>query len=326
MKIKQAGFSLIEIFVSLVVGLALLSGVLATFVSMKNTTSETSSYGELQENGRFAVSLLTDDLLRQNFWGGLSGNLTFANLTNVPDVLASDCAGGGINNNTFPQDLGHFRALWGNILTTSNALGCITDAKAGSDVIQIKRVISNSLTAAELEDERYYLITNKNSGEIFAGDQALPIMDNASIWEYQHHIYYIKEYSQGNNTIPVLMQGRLRNGTSPPIFFDPMVDGIERIHFSYGVDTDDDGVVNAFIPSEDMPNTYWDNENDVRILAVMLYVLVRDILPDNQYENLNTYHMGKYSVNFITNGEGDNYRRLLLTSTVTLYNSRIDAW
>lgn len=327
MRIKQAGFSIIEIFVSLVVGLFLLAGVMATFVSMRTTTTETTTFGELQENGRFAISVITDDLLRQNFWGGLSGNLTFSGLTNVPAVLASDCAGEGINNNTFPQPVGHFRAIWGDTLTSANALGCITDAKTNSDIIQIKRVISSASTAAQVDDERYYLITNMNAGEIFAGDAAIPTMDYGTIWEYQHHIYYIKEYTQGNITVPALMLGRLRNQKSPPIFFDPIVDGIERIHFDYGVDTTGDGVVNAFIPAEDMPAAYWDNENDAKILAVTVYVLVRSILPDDDYENKNTYQMGKHSVNFLSDdGSGDNYRRLLFTSTISLYNARIESW
>ena len=54
---KQLGFSLLELFIALAIGLALLLGVLSVFVGMRTTTAETSSYGEMQENGRFAISI-----------------------------------------------------------------------------------------------------------------------------------------------------------------------------------------------------------------------------------------------------------------------------
>ncbi len=59
--------------ISLAVGLVLFAGVMSIFVGMRTTTAETTGYGELQENGRFAISVLSDDLLRQNFWGSYVG-------------------------------------------------------------------------------------------------------------------------------------------------------------------------------------------------------------------------------------------------------------
>lgn len=323
---KQSGFSILEMFVSLVVGLFLLAGIFATFESMRSTSKQTTSYGEMQENGRFALTLLTDDLLRQGFWGGLSGSLTFSSLNEVPAQVASDCQGEGLNNTSFPSNIGHFRAIFGITADDTDMLNCIDNAKIGSDLLQIKRVVSSPTADASLEDNRYYLRTNMNSGAIFSGDDDIPYMDFGRNWEYQHHIYYVREYTQGNITIPALMLGRLRSTPTPPIFFDPMVDGIEMIRFMFGVDTDNDGVVNVFLSSDDMTSQYWDNENDVRILAVKIFVLARDIFPDFNYENENTYQLGDLSVNFMTNGVGDNYRRLLFSSTVTLYNARIDSW
>ena len=111
----QRGFSLIEIFISLAVGLMLLLGILSIFVGMKTTTVETTSYGELQENGRYAISLLSDDLLRQGFWGDLSGSLDVSGLVSspLPTTVAGDCIGEGVNNASFPAAIGHFRTLWG---------------------------------------------------------------------------------------------------------------------------------------------------------------------------------------------------------------------
>ena len=122
-KIKgyQQGFTLLELMISLAVGLVIFAGVLSVFVGMKTTVKETSSYGELQENARFAISVLTDDLLQQNFWGDYAGLLNFSSLEAVPNaVVGVDCIGGGINNGTYPLVNGHFRTLWGE---TSSAHG-----------------------------------------------------------------------------------------------------------------------------------------------------------------------------------------------------------
>ncbi|WP_274050780.1 PilW family protein [Thalassomonas haliotis] len=323
---KQQGFSLIELFISLATGLVLFAGVLSVFVGIRATSSETTTYGELQENGRFAINLLTDDLLRQGFWGELPESLSTGLLVSSPAQIAGDCVGDGINNSSFPLGVGHFRALWGTSLVSAANMGCIDDAKTGSDLLQIKRVISAPVAAANVDSDRYYLIANANSGAIFAGDAGIPTINDGQIWEYQHHIYYISEYSQGGNTVPVLMQGQLRNATLPPIFFNQAIDGIEMIRFMYGVDSDSDGIVNAFIPAGNMLDTYWDNESDIRILAVKIFVLARSILPDSSYENLNTYHLGDLAVNFINGGSGDNYRRMLFSSTITLPNARVDTW
>ena len=114
--------------------------------------------------------------------------------------------------------------------------------------------------------------------------------------------------------------------------FDVLIDGIEMIRFMYGVDTDvdidtndyltgdGDGIVDAFISADNMTPALWSNNNS-RILAVKVFVLVRDIMPDNKYSNTNTYILGDRPFTF-----NDNYRRLLFTSTVTLDNARVKTW
>lgn len=316
---KQLGYTLIEIFISLAIGLALFAGVLSVFVGMKTTTQETATYGELQENGRFALSVLSDDLLRQNFWGDYTGTLDVSMLNGVPVAPGNECLGEGLNNGTFPNAIGHFRTIWGQEVSSSAVMGCITDAKTDSDIIQLKRAVSNPLTVSS--NNNYYIISNLNEAEIFTGG-AIPVVPNSQLWEYQHHIYYVRDEAQGNNTVPVLMQGRLTTNMT----FDPIIDGIERIRFMYGIDTDlpgsaGYGIVNTFVSADNMTLTQWDNGNNNRILAVRIYVLSRSILPDNKYTNTNTYNLGDVAVTF-----NDNYRRLLFNSTVTLYNAGVDSW
>lgn len=325
----QKGFSLLEVMISLSVGLVLFAGVLSIFVGLRTTTAETASYGELQENGRFALSILTEDLQRQDFWGDYTGTFDLASITPVPNAPVNECKGGGVNNGTFPVSVGHFRTLWGGTVKAKDILNCIDDARVGSvsqgdytDVIQLKRVVASPLTDGTGDPitvapaNNYYLVSNLNHGEIFSAG-TVPFIDNSQVWEYQHHVYYIREETQGSYKVPVLMQGQLTSRMS----FSPLVDGIEIIRFMYGVDSDNDGVVNAFISADNMTDDYWDNAEGSKILAVKVYVLVRGIKPDLKYVNNNTYHLGDLSVSY-----DDAYRRLLFSSTITLFNARVDSW
>jgi len=316
----QRGFSLLEILISLAIGLVIFAGVLTIFVGMKTTSTQTSSLGALQENGRFALSVFTDDLLREGFWGDMSIQLTDNTVPVIPVIGGPDCIGQGLNNASFPQAVGYFRSLWGITAVNASPIGCINDANIGSDVIQIKRVISPPIVG-NTDASLYYLSSNSASGAIFAGvgAGAPPIVNNSRIWQYQHHVYYIRNEVQGNLTVPVLMQGVLsaNNGMT----FAPLIDGIEIIHFMYGVDVGDDGDVDAFISPVNMTQAFWD-KNGSNILAVKIFILARDILPDNSYNNTNTYQLGDLPPVVVN----DNFRRLLFTTTVTLYNARTDTW
>ena len=347
-KLSAKGFTLLELMISLSVGLILFAGVMSIFVGMRTTTAETSSYGEMQENGRFAISVLTDDLLKQNFWGDYAGTFARTGINPVPAAPPNECTGGGVNNGTFPGLVGPFRTLWGQTATTANPMGCFNDAKLGSDVLQIKRVIAASLQTvappaigtipqgtplaenpvAVTNTDNFFLVTNLSTGTIFPRG-VVPVIENSRVWQYQHHVYYIREEAQGSNRVPVLMQGQLTNRMS----FAPIIDGIDMIRFMYGIDTDINpdadgyGIVDAFVSADGvlgvggMSEALWDNASGTRILAIKVYVLARSIRPDNNYNNTSTYQLGDFP--FTVN---DNYRRLLFTSTVSLYNAGVDTW
>jgi len=346
----QQGFSLLEVFIALSIGLVIFAGVLSVFVGMRTTTTETSSSGELQENGRFAISLLAGDISKQDFWGDYIGTVGQPQISYLPTlaVPGNDCIGAGVNNRTLPLAVGYFRTLWGETVSNANPMGCFSDAKIGSDVIQLKRVLAadliqraadgspildadgNQIPITNAPVGNYHLVTNSFDGILF-GSGAVPTnVDDSRVWQYQHHVYYVRDEPQGDNTVPVLMQGQL----TTQMTFAPVIDGIEMIRFMYGYDGDTDpsaagyGIVDAFIPAKDMTRALWNNRGSpniggTRIIAVKIYVLARSIRPDNKYTNTNTYQLGDL---LFTPPADDHYRRLLFSSTVTLYNARGDLW
>jgi len=313
---KIKGFTIVEILISLSVGLFLFAGVISVFVGMKTTTSETSSYGNMQETGRLAISILSDDVMRQGFWGDLFVPLNANILRGVPAAPAGECAGEGINNGTFPLPNGTFRAIWGTTVTAADNMGCITNAVSGSEILQLKRVVPNPLNAAPVGN--FYLVANVSEGQIIAGGDAIPVINNSRIWEYQHHVYFVSEDSVGSEKVPVLNLRSLATTMNT----QPLLDGVERLRVLYGIDRNLDGNANTFLSADNMTQAFWDNETTSRIVSIKLFVLVRDLLPDPKYTNSTSYRVG--DVQF--NAPNDHYRRMVFSSSVSLYNGDMKVW
>lgn len=329
---KQLGFSLLEIFISMIIGIVLFSGVLAIFVGMKTTADDTSRYGAMQETGRFVISVLSEDLMRQGYMGDLTVPLSRSVLlTNPPAAPGGQCIGDGINNGALPGAIGHFRTLWGITADSASNMNCINDAEIDSDILFLKRTITRPATVQNAGN--YYLYTNLGMGQLVVGLSPNPGIDNSNIYEYVNHVYYVSKESFGNENVPQLNMMTL--GTSG-MNKQPLVDGIERIRFLYGLDIGTtarplDGDVDAFVSADEMNNSfsgsnsalgvYWDNDN-TRILAVKIYVLVRDIEEDKKYTNKTTYLLGDDK--FVA--PSDHYRRMLFSSTVTLFNNDTEVW
>lgn len=59
---KSKGFTLIEYMVAITIGLILLAGISTFFLGMKKSTQAQNGISELQENGRFALYFLTNEI------------------------------------------------------------------------------------------------------------------------------------------------------------------------------------------------------------------------------------------------------------------------
>ncbi len=63
------GFTIIELMVAMTLGLILLGGTINLFISNKRTYQEQNFLAALQENGRFAIDILSRDLRMAGFFG-----------------------------------------------------------------------------------------------------------------------------------------------------------------------------------------------------------------------------------------------------------------
>ena len=306
----QRGFTLMEVMISLAIGVFLLGGVTAAYLAMRSATTETVSISEIQQNGRMAIALLSADIQQAGFSGMLSD---LGSITAAPAAFAGDC-NSGLNGGSFPQAAsGNFPSIWGvTMAAAGNVMGCVVNAAADSDVIQVKRGGGPPVVAGAMQANRFYLESNSAQGAIFPGTAAAPGFNLGEIWSYFHHVYYVTTEVFDGNAIPVLARMELVNNGGPVMQQNMLLDGIERIRFYYGIDSNDDNVVDSYIAPNNMPATLW--QANAQLKAVKIYVLARASRPDVNYQNLNTYDLGD-GVAFTPQ---DNFRRLLFSTTVSI--------
>ena len=327
----QRGLSLLESMISLSIGVFLMGGVMMTFSTMRGATSETLGIGEVQENGRLAISILRRDIEHSGFWGQYQSQLS-NDLLAVPGVPGTDCSGGSnsTNDGSFPiaSDWA-FWSLWATTATSANVLGCISDANTTSDVVQIKRAISSATAIGDFRSNRFYLISSSSSAAIVGGNAAsssFPVIENSTNWMYQHLVYYIADKDFYGSTVPTLMRRRLivSTGGLAQMNSEPVIDGIENIRLMFGIDVDLDGRVDSYIGAENVAREHWNqgSADTSYILSVRIYVLARALEKDSRYTNDNTYTLGDREVR----GNSDHYRRMLFTTTVSIINAVNGEW
>lgn len=83
-RMRQMGLSLVELMVSLLIGAFIVLGLVTFFMANWNSSQLESSLARLQENGRFAVDLIREDLYRSQFLGCNTGDVFLFNMIEDP--------------------------------------------------------------------------------------------------------------------------------------------------------------------------------------------------------------------------------------------------
>lgn len=110
------GFTLIEWLIAMLIGVFLVGGGLSIFVASRATTEDAFDQSELQENGRIAMRLVTQDLKWAGFWGDYTGSPMAAGqgvtLSSGSAVLsANDCLD-NLGRGSLPPSVGTNRGVW----------------------------------------------------------------------------------------------------------------------------------------------------------------------------------------------------------------------
>lgn len=139
---RQAGFSLVELMVSMTIGLIILVALCAMFLNVSNANSEMTKSNSQIENGRFAIQLLENDVVHAGFWGAFVPQFDDLNWPSVPN----DTPAGAVPNPCLAYtaaawDFDYVNSLVGVPLQSSDAAPgtCVlANKKASTDVLVVR--------------------------------------------------------------------------------------------------------------------------------------------------------------------------------------------
>jgi type IV pilus assembly protein PilW len=320
--IHVRGLSLVELLVSLLLGLLLSTGLVSAYLGAKRNVFYDEQLARMQENGRYAMRLLSRDLAMAGFFAGVPSmsavepgsvgtdcsNEDWVLDGREPLELVNDFAG---DSPPVSRQLTPFTCLQGSMIVS------------GTDLIAIKRTaaqpsLHNGVPAATLTSattESWFLRTVLGSPDAWEKLRPVDLRDpiraqpEHSYWEAITRIFYIRSYSEPGSEdedLPTLcMETLAGDGMTSRC----LVEGVENLQLEFGVDSDGDGVPNRYLldpGASDMP----------RVVAVKIHLLLRSIVGVTGHRDDKTFRLGQMELS----ARGDSYLRRVFSSTVLLRN------
>ncbi len=297
---RQRGLSLVELMISMAIGLLLLAGITSLIVSQSASRDELEKSSRQIENGRYAMQLLKDDIELAGYYGDFSpaSGVAVTVPTNPCGITLSDW-----NANTPTVPVG----IFGYAPAAANPTPCtqVTNYQPNTAVLVIERASTLAVSAVPaptngatyLQVSRCPLDTPQTfvigtSGytmqktDCAAGVAGTP----ADLRQFYVNLYYISSCdicSPTPDNIPTLKL--VQNGAAPI----PLVEGIENMQFDYGIDTDTDGYPNIYTTTP----TSWPD-----VVAVRVNLLARNNDSTMNYQDTKTYCLSGNTANCVAPG------------------------
>jgi len=178
--LRQRGLSLVELMISLTIGLILLAGLSLLFVESSRSHRELSEMSKQVESGRYALQLLTDELHLAGFYGRFADIPSVA--IPVPATAPDPCALGDTTAlfNALPIHIQGYAAASFSARPVVSALCAAflptANLQPGSDVFAIRRADTSTLAATATPTANdVYLQASSGAIEIQLGSNASAI-------------------------------------------------------------------------------------------------------------------------------------------------------
>ena len=222
---RQRGLTLIELMLAITLGFLISAVVLSLYINTGKSLAQNERYAWMQENARFALKAVSEDLAMADFWGRvIPTDVVTSNVTPPVGDCGEDIdlydAGTAIMVNNY-----HESPAWTQF-TPCAAL--TTDRRPSTDVLAIKRVEGSStastfvdaadvdgdsditevltLGAADLSNGVVYLRSTISAGTfIDDASSSNPPGSGQSDWRYTPRVYFIRDYYENaGDQIPAL--------------------------------------------------------------------------------------------------------------------------
>ena len=319
-KYKQRGLGLVELMIAMTLALLLSIAVITVFTANSRSFNQDENVLRMQDDARHALREIAFELSMAGHYADLlnPGSVT-------PDdslTLTTDCGPIGTDEwmyQTVLPGTGQFLSVVAvDNATAADAaanFSCIDagEFEDGTDIVSIKRVAG--IRAGAPSNGRVYLRTNGTVGLLFqepiTGIPAVAIPMPRADWEYRPNILFVRNYAEApGDGIPTLCRKAL-SGATPGMTTECLATGIEDLQVEYGIDTDENGNANIFLPNPTIAQMQ-------TVVSARIFVLARTLENDIRYDNDKTYNVS----NAAAFAPDDGFHRRVVSTTVTIQNIR----
>jgi type IV pilus assembly protein PilW len=298
----MAGVSLVELMISIVLGMMVVAALVTVFASTSAARTELERTSRQIENGRYAIELLSDDLRVAGFYGELNVKTVAAVTGALPDpcsLVPADwatsiplhiqgydngvglppCVPGTVKGNTDVLVVRHAN-------TCEAGVGTCPIAVAGNAYFQAAKCGTESPVTPYvigLQGTAPFTLHVRNCATL------------AGLREYQVRIYFVSTDNGAGVAIPTLK----RMDLTPAGFVEtPLVEGIEELNIEYGIDKDGDGSPDEYTAD---PTNYTyagcvtcsPSQNWANVMTARINLLARNLEASPRYVDSKTYTLGR---------------------------------
>ncbi|NNF16282.1 MAG: hypothetical protein HKN70_06015 [Gammaproteobacteria bacterium] len=322
MRNHQYGLSLIELMIGMAIGIILVGGSFYVYASTRAAFDTNESYALMQENARYAFTLLEPDIQLAGLWGNHSN----------PDAIVGRAADRDAGDVLFAGDCAanwtvDFNQYLGGTNDVASPLSCFPDGRylLGTDVLISRRAATTPVRDADLAVGQVYLRSSEFPlSEVFIAAGADPttsiptgLPQRAENFPVIARMYYISKYTvasgDDSDGIPSLRRVELQtSGGAPDIIDSEVIPGVANMQVQFGIDSNGDEAVDAYVHAD---NPLLRNDN---VKAVRIWLLMRAQNPELGYEDDLVYRMGGRNIS-VPDAFND-HRHLAVSRTIFLRN------
>jgi type IV pilus assembly protein PilW len=253
--LRQRGLSLIELMISITIGLVILAAMVALFVNSSRSNRELARTNALIENGRLAMQLIEADLVHAGFWGTFvpqfDDQTATAAPTDVPNAVPDPCLA-----YTTPWTAQYRTNLVGIPLQVYDSAavcsGVIVNKAANTDVLIVRHAETcvpgeGGNCDADVTGRLYFqptlCLTESGTPYVFGtSGYTLHKRDCTTVADKRRFIsdiYYVRDYAvTSGDGIPTLVRSQfdLASGTLAHQAAVAMIEGVQGFRVELGVD------------------------------------------------------------------------------------------
>lgn len=348
----QLGLSLIELMISITIGLLILVSLSTLFINQSKSRVELDKSNRMIDNGRYALELLSNNLRLAGYYDN------FAPTIGTPATLFDPCDTAAITDPA--KNLGILRLpVQGyNAATATSTIaslpcgsayipggltytaGSNLSLKAGSDILTVRRAstviagsavsgtaylqVSMCQTDAAAPPNNYQIVAAPAVASFSAIHKRLcsasgPLAGDglADLRVFMVLTYFI---SPSNNPTVVVPGSGCAVGDCIPTLkqidqygtVTPLVEGIEYMQLDYGVDDTGDGGTDRYVDCSTCSLADWSN-----VVAVRINIVARNQETTKGWSDSKTYALGLAGT---VPAPGDAYKRHAYTQLIRLVN------